>query len=110
MQSGTSVLTGEPGLLAESRFAAPEIATAVEALDQNQGGNPGDVAVLVVAALESLVLPAAGPGTTGLTPDQIAALISQIVNPTAGGPGNFNGNSYPSYEFGMWLPPASAHL
>jgi len=89
--------------------AAPQIAKTGEDLVGKQGGNPGDVTVIVVAALESLVLPAAGPGATGLTQDQIAALIGQVINPQAGGPSGGNPNSSPTYAFGLFLPPPSPH-
>jgi hypothetical protein len=87
--------------------AAPAVAIEAASLMQAQGCDPAEVTALVVGALEALVLPVAGPGGSGVSPDQIGPLISQVITAieNSNGVNGGTGNVFPQYGFGLWLPP-----
>ena len=65
---------------------ARTIAVAAAKAVQAQGGDPTDVTLAIVAALEAQVQPAAGPGGGGggLTNAQVANLVNQVITGVEG--------------------------
>ncbi|HVB81183.1 MAG TPA: hypothetical protein VNE82_14690 [Candidatus Binataceae bacterium] len=100
---------------------APTIAVAAAKAVQAQGGDPTQVTLAIVAALEAQVQPAAGGGGGGLSNTQVANLVNQVITGVEGAVtlnatdlaalrGNAGGNQFSQYSPPVVnLPQASPH-